>query len=153
LIRHDQMTVASRTRKLKASGLEEAAPLIPALEDRNLSPDPEKSPNACLLAWGHGVPVVVQPVDRVPRTPLPRRHSADVLGPAAMPVSRFSNRPRAPPRRRFPRSATSATARFRCVRCEALRKLNRSHRDNRRDPTLCGAVAMRYMASSHALSG
>src|SRR5690606_26420693 len=103
LIRHDQMTVAGRARILEASRLEEAAPLMPALEVRSLSPGPEKSPNPRLLARVHGVAEMIQPVDRVPRSPLHRTHSANVRGPVAMPASRFRNRSRAPALRRFQR--------------------------------------------------
>src|SRR5690606_39618985 len=103
LIGHDQMTVAGRARDLEASYLEEAAPLIPALENRSLSPDPEKSPNPCLLARVHGVPKPIQPVDCVPPGPLHRRHSAKVRGFAAMPASSPNNRSRAPTLRRFRR--------------------------------------------------
>src|SRR5690606_20271039 len=98
-----QMAEAGRTRTLEASRLEEAAPLIPALENRNLPPNPEEGTDPRLLARVHGVPEVVQPVDRVPRCPLHRTHSANVRGPAAMPASRFRNRSRAPALRRFQR--------------------------------------------------
>src|SRR5690606_12341522 len=97
------MTEAGWTRNLEASRLEEAAPLIPALEDRDLSPDPKQSPNPCLFARVHGMAEMIQPVDRVPRSPLHRTHSANVRGPAAMPASRFRNRSRAPALRRFQR--------------------------------------------------
>src|SRR5690606_30203098 len=100
---HDQMTVAGRARDLEASRLEEAAPLIPALEDRNLSPDPKKSPNPCLLARVHGMAEMIQPVDRVPRSPLHRTHSANVRGPVAMPASSPNNRSSALTLRRFQR--------------------------------------------------
>src|SRR5690606_24384384 len=81
LVGHDQMTVAGRARDLEASRLEEAAPLMPALEVRSLSPGPEKSPNPRLLARVHGVAKPIQPVDCVPRGPFHRTHSANVRGP------------------------------------------------------------------------
>src|SRR5690606_20565739 len=77
LVGHDQMTVAGRARDLEASRLEEAAPLIPALENCNLPPNPEEGTDPRLLARVHGVAEVVQPVDRVPRCTLHRTHSAN----------------------------------------------------------------------------
>src|SRR5690606_2600465 len=103
LVGHDQMTVAGRARDLEASRLEEAAPLMSALENRNLPPNPEEGTDPCLLARVHGMAEMIQPVDRVPRSPLHRTHSANVRGPAAMPASSPNNRSSALTLRRFQR--------------------------------------------------